>query len=129
MDPTLRTLALLKRPALFRILLSPVLVIAAAAFLSYKFDSVFKASLCSNKVATSPSSTKLKMVGPSLDVAYNKKRFLEAFPVIVEELVQTLKAESMPEEVVEWYRRVRSSSSHFSFVWLTREQYAAELGI
>jgi hypothetical protein len=46
------------------------------------------------------------MLGPCLDVAYNKKRFLEVFPVVVEELLDTLRAESMPDEIIEWYRRV-----------------------
>ncbi|KAF9516975.1 hypothetical protein BS47DRAFT_1375827 [Hydnum rufescens UP504] len=45
------------------------------------------------------------MLGPRLDVAYNKKRFLEVFPLVIEELLDTWKAESMPEEIVEWYRR------------------------
>ncbi|KAF9516968.1 hypothetical protein BS47DRAFT_1291730 [Hydnum rufescens UP504] len=45
------------------------------------------------------------MLGPRLDVLYNKKRFLDVFPVVVEELLDTLRAESMPEDIVEWYRR------------------------
>ncbi|KAF9516967.1 hypothetical protein BS47DRAFT_587274 [Hydnum rufescens UP504] len=45
------------------------------------------------------------MVIPRLDVAYNKKRFLAVFPVVVEELLDSLRAESMPEEIIEWYRR------------------------
>ncbi|KAF9516978.1 hypothetical protein BS47DRAFT_1291725 [Hydnum rufescens UP504] len=45
------------------------------------------------------------MLGPRPDVAYNKKRFLQVFPLVVEELLDALKAESMSEEIVEWYRR------------------------
>ncbi|KAF9516970.1 hypothetical protein BS47DRAFT_1390291 [Hydnum rufescens UP504] len=45
------------------------------------------------------------MLGPRLDVPYNKKRFLEVFPVVVEGLLDTLRAEAMPDDIVEWYRR------------------------
>lgn len=40
-----------------------------------------------------------------LEAAQNKKRFLDVFPEVVEELLDTLRVESMPEEVVEWYRK------------------------
>ncbi|KAF9516973.1 hypothetical protein BS47DRAFT_1390292 [Hydnum rufescens UP504] len=45
------------------------------------------------------------MPGPRLDIAHNKKRFLGVFPMVVEELLDTLRAESMPDDIVEWYRR------------------------
>jgi len=41
-----------------------------------------------------------------LEAAKNKKRFLDVFPNIVEELLDTVRVENMPEEVVEWYKRV-----------------------
>lgn len=53
-----------------------------------------------------------------LEAAQNKKRFLDVFPEVVEELLDTLRVESMPEEVVEWYRKVRavSKSRYLEFV-------------
>jgi hypothetical protein len=41
-----------------------------------------------------------------LEAAKNKKRFIGVFPDVVEELLDTVRVESMPAEVVEWYRRV-----------------------
>ena len=51
------------------------------------------------------------MATPSLaklDAAKNKKRFLDVFPNVVEELLDTVRVENMPNEVVEWYKRVRN---------------------
>jgi hypothetical protein len=52
-------------------------------------------------IMATPSLTKL-------DVAKNKKRFLDVFPNVVEELLDTVRVENMPNEVVEWYKRVRN---------------------
>jgi hypothetical protein len=41
-----------------------------------------------------------------LEAAQNKKRFLAVFPEVVEELVGTLRIESMPTEIIGWYKRV-----------------------
>lgn len=46
------------------------------------------------------------MSAAKLEAAQNKKRFLDVFPEMVEELLDTLRVESMPEEVVDWYRKV-----------------------
>ena len=48
-----------------------------------------------------PSLTKL-------DAAKNKRRFLDVFPNVVEELLDTVRVENMPNEIVEWYKRVRN---------------------
>ncbi|KAF8318462.1 farnesyl pyrophosphate synthase [Clavulina sp. PMI_390] len=40
-----------------------------------------------------------------LEAAENKKRFLAVFPELVEELLDTLRAENIPDEMVQWYKR------------------------
>lgn len=35
----------------------------------------------------------------------NKKRFLDVFPTVVEELLDTLRVENTPDEMIEWFKR------------------------
>lgn len=44
-----------------------------------------------------------------LEAAKNKKRFVEVFPDVVEELLDIVRVENMPDEVIEWYKRVGGS--------------------
>lgn len=52
-----------------------------------------------------------------LEAMKNKQRFIDVFPDVVEELLDTLRVENMPEEAVEWYKRVRSFRKQ-NFAWL-----------
>ena len=64
-------------------------------------------------VSQKPAVTNVK-----LDVANNKKRFEDVFPSVVEELLDSLRKESMPEEAVEWYRRVRRLYTQRRSSWM-----------
>src|SRR5258708_21807348 len=43
-----------------------------------------------------------------IDATENKKRFIQVFDDVVDELLGILKAEAMPDEIVAWYERVGS---------------------
>ena len=57
---------------------------------------------------------------PSTDKAARRKRFEDVFPMIAEEMTGYLKKENMPQEAVDWYKRVCLC---LTFIWYGMERW------